>query len=96
MRKRKQKKNNVHFIECNNNHISQEKMIEIHAEAYYKALKRIEDEKPERGEKIIEFMRMFLLCLFRVCWGDWFYPLVDWNIWSVVRDVSNTYNKNHS
>lgn len=26
-------------------------MIEIHAEAYYKALKRIEDEKPERGEK---------------------------------------------
>ena len=68
MRKRKQKKNNVHFIECNNNHISQEKMIEIHAEAYYKALKRIEDEKSERGEKIIEFMRMFLLCLFRVCW----------------------------
>lgn len=51
MRKRKQKKNSVHLVECNNNLISQENMIEIHAEAYYRALKRIENEKLKGGEK---------------------------------------------
>lgn len=51
MGKRKQKKNNVQIIECNNNHMSKENLIEIQAEAYYRALKRIEDERLKEDDQ---------------------------------------------
>lgn len=51
MRKKKREKNNVQLIVCNGNHISQEEVIEIQAEAYYRAIKRIEDEKIKEDEQ---------------------------------------------
>lgn len=51
MRKKKQRKNNSQLIICSDNRISQERMIEIHAEAYYRALKRIENAKLYGVEK---------------------------------------------
>lgn len=77
MRKKKQKKNNAQLIECNSNHMSQEKMIEIQAEAYYRALKRIEDEKSKEDEQklakkkyawyeAILFVLNVLLCPFKI------------------------------
>lgn len=52
MRKRnrknpKQKRDKPLRVSCENNYISQEQMTEIYAEAYYKAIKRIEQEKLE-------------------------------------------------
>lgn len=44
MGKRKSKKNKE-IVQYESSNISQEKMIEIHAEAYYRAIKRIESEK---------------------------------------------------
>ena len=43
MSKRKIKRNKENIIKYDGNYLSQEQMIEIQAEAYYKALKRIED-----------------------------------------------------
>lgn len=51
MGKRKCRKNNERIVKYESNIISQEKMIEIQAEAYYRALKRIEDEKVESDKK---------------------------------------------
>lgn len=51
MSKKKQKNNNTMIMESNNNYLSQEKIVEIQAEAYYRALKRIEDEKIKENEQ---------------------------------------------
>ena len=48
----KSTKTSIIQYECNN--LSQEEMIEVHAEAYYRALKRIEDEKAKENEKVKE------------------------------------------
>ena len=40
-----------HIVKYESNNISQEQMIEIQAEAYYRALKRIEDEKSKKDEQ---------------------------------------------
>lgn len=45
MGRRKTKKQNLSVVKNESNIMSQEQMIEMHAEAYYRALKRIEDEK---------------------------------------------------
>ena len=45
MSRRKTKKQNQQLIKYESNNMSQEQMIEIQTEAYYRALKRIEDEK---------------------------------------------------
>ena len=48
-RKREKLKHRIIKDECNN--ISQEKLIEMQAEAYYRALKRIKDENKENEQK---------------------------------------------
>ena len=50
MSSKKRKKSNKEIIKYENNSISQERMIEIQAEAYYRALKRIEDEKERNSD----------------------------------------------
>lgn len=45
MSRRKIKQPKQQIIKCESNNLSKEQMIEMHAEAYYRALKRIEDEK---------------------------------------------------
>lgn len=54
MSRRKIKKQKQQIIKYESNNMSQEQMIEIQAEAYYKALKRIEDEKTKEGEQKTE------------------------------------------
>ena len=54
MSKRKAKRNKEKIIKYDGNNLSQEQMIEIQAEAYYKALKRIEDEKCKSNEQNLE------------------------------------------
>lgn len=52
MSKRRSKKSKEQIVKYESNSLSQEKMIEIQAEAYYRALKRIENEKCESdGQK---------------------------------------------
>ena len=51
MSKRRSKKNKEQIVRYESSCISQEKMIEIQAEAYYRALKRIENEKNESDEQ---------------------------------------------
>lgn len=51
MRKKYRKKPREQIIKYKNNNISQENMIEIHAEAYYRALKKIEQEKTNHQEQ---------------------------------------------
>lgn len=51
MNKRKSKNGKSQIIRYDSNHISQEKMIEIQAEAFYRALKRIETEKSKSDEQ---------------------------------------------
>ena len=51
MSRRKTKKQKQHIVKYESNNISQEQMIEIQAEAYYRALKRIEDEKSKEDEQ---------------------------------------------
>lgn len=46
-----QKRNKTLVVEYTSNSISQEQIIEMQAEAYYRALKRIEDEKARADEK---------------------------------------------
>lgn len=54
MRKRNRKKNKEQIIKFDGNNLSQEQMVEIQAEAYYRAIKRIESEKEIKSEKEIE------------------------------------------
>ncbi len=51
MSRRKTKKQKQQIIKYESNNMSQEQMIEIQAEAYYRALKRIEDEKAKADEQ---------------------------------------------
>ena len=51
MSRRKTKKQKQQIVKYESNNISQEQMIEIQAEAYYRALKRIEDEKSKEDEQ---------------------------------------------
>ena len=51
MSRRKTKKQKQQIVKYESNNISQEQMIEIQAEAYYRALKRIEDEKSKEEEQ---------------------------------------------
>lgn len=54
MSRRKTKKTKQQFIKHESNNLSKEQMIEIQAEAYYRALKRIEDEKAKINEQKLE------------------------------------------
>lgn len=54
MSRRKTKKPKQQFIKHESNNLSKEQMIEIQAEAYYRALKRIEDEKAKINEQKLE------------------------------------------
>ena len=72
MSRRKIKQPKQLSIKCESNNLSQEQMIEMHAEAYYRALKRIEDEKakddqqkPEKRkykwyEEVLLYLNIFL------------------------------------
>ena len=51
MSRRKTQKQKQQIVKYESNNISQEQMIEIQAEAYYRALKRIEDEKSKEDEQ---------------------------------------------
>lgn len=51
MGKRKTKKQNISVVKNESKIMSQEQMIEMHAEAYYRALKRIEDEKAKDDQQ---------------------------------------------
>lgn len=51
MSRRKTKKQKQQIVKYESNNISQEQMIEIQVEAYYRALKRIEDEKSKEDEQ---------------------------------------------
>ena len=51
MGRRKIKKQNLPVVKNESNIMSQEQMIEIQAEAYYRALKRIEDEKAKDDQQ---------------------------------------------
>lgn len=51
MSRRKTKRQKQQIVKYESNNISQEQMIEIQAEAYYRALKRIEDEKTKEDEQ---------------------------------------------
>lgn len=50
MSRRKTKKQKPQIIKYESNNMSKEQIIEIHTEAYYRALKRIEDEKAKADE----------------------------------------------
>ena len=68
MRKRNKKKPKDQIVKCEYKSISQDCMIEIQAEAYYKALKRIEQEKSElevsvRNKKVTKWYIDILLVL---------------------------------
>lgn len=54
MNKRKLGKKKDEIVKYQSNSISQERIIEIQAEAYYRALKRIENEKLKEAEKMPE------------------------------------------
>lgn len=54
MRKRNGKKPQKQIVDYVYNNISQDCMIQIHAEAYYKALKRLEQEKSDSKESVTE------------------------------------------
>lgn len=51
MSRRKTKKQKQQIVKYESNNISQEQIIETQAEAYYRALKRIEDEKSKEDEQ---------------------------------------------
>lgn len=68
MSKRNKKKSKSQIVNYEYNSISQDCMIEIQAEAYYRALKRIEQEKselevPVRDKKITQWYLKILLVL---------------------------------
>ncbi len=75
MSRRKTKKQKQHIVKYESNNISQEQMIEIQAEAYYRALKRIEDEKSKEDEQKPEIpkkkWRERILFFLNVCLWPW-------------------------
>ncbi len=54
MKKRIYKKKKGQIIRGKSNNISREQMIEIQTEAYYRALKKIQNEKNEENKKMIK------------------------------------------
>lgn len=75
MSRRKTKKQKQQIVKYESSNISQEQMIEIQAEAYYRALKRIEDEKAKADEQKPEIPKKkwherFLFFL-NVCLWPW-------------------------
>ncbi len=75
MSRRKTKKQKQQIVKYESNNISQEQMIEIQAEAYYRALKRIEDEKSKEDEKKPEIPKKKchkrILFFLNVCLWPW-------------------------
>lgn len=75
MSKRKNQKQNQQIIKYESKNFSQEKMIEIQAEAYYRALKRIENEKTKADKKMPERTKVKwyenLLLLLNICLWPW-------------------------
>lgn len=75
MSRRKTKKQNQQLIKYESNNMSQEQMIEIQAEAYYRALKRIEDEKAKADEQKSEKQKnkwyVKILFFLNVCLCPW-------------------------
>lgn len=75
MSRRKTKKQKQHIVKYESNNISQEQMIEIQAEAYYGALKRIEDEKSKEDEQKPEIPKKKwherILFFLNVCLWPW-------------------------
>lgn len=75
MSRRKTKKQKQHIVKYESNNISQEQMIEIQAEAYYRALKRIEDEKSKEDEQKPEIPKKKwherILFFLNVCLWSW-------------------------
>lgn len=75
MSRRKPKKQNQQIIKYESNNMSQEQMIEIQAEAYYRALKRIENEKAKADEQKSEKQKnkwyVKILFFLNVCLWPW-------------------------
>lgn len=75
MSRRKTKKEKQQIVKYESNNISQEQMIEIQAEAYYRALKRIEDEKSKEDEQKPEIPKKKwherILFFLNVCLWPW-------------------------
>ena len=73
MSRRKTKKQKQQIVKYESSNISQEQMIEIQAEAYYRALKRIEDEKAKADEQKPEEHKWYVKILFflNVCLWPW-------------------------
>ena len=75
MSRRKPKKQNQQIIKYESNNMSQEQMIEIQAEAYYRALKRIENEKVKADEQKSERQKnkwnVKILFFLNVCLWPW-------------------------
>lgn len=75
MNRRKTKKQKQQIVKYESRNISQEQMIEIQTEAYYRALKRIEDEKTKEDEQKPEIQKrnwyeriLFILNVFLCPW----------------------------
>lgn len=75
MSRRKTKKQKQQIVKYESSNISQEQMIEIQAEAYYRALKRIEDEKDKEDEQKPEKQKhtwyVKILFFLNVCLWPW-------------------------
>lgn len=75
MSRRKTKKQKQQIVKCESSNISQEQMIEIQAEAYYRALKHIEDEKAKADEQKPEKQKhkwyVKILFFLNVCLWPW-------------------------
>lgn len=75
MSRRKTKKQKQQIVKYESSNISQEQMIEIQAEAYYRALKRIEDEKSKEDEQKPEIPKKRwherILFFLNVCLWPW-------------------------
>lgn len=73
MRKRNKKKSQEQIVKYVYNNISQDCMVQIQAEAYYKALKRIEQEKAVSNESVTKikkdkwYIKMFFLLNILFC-----------------------------
>lgn len=75
MSRRKTKKQKQQIVKYESNNMSREQMIEIQAEAYYRALKRIEDEKSKEDEQKPEIPKKKwherILFFLNVCLWPW-------------------------
>lgn len=71
--KKTSKKQNVkkEYLKNENHNVSQDKIIEMHAEAYYRALKRIEQEKSKVQEKKKDKWFIDLLFMLNVFFWPW-------------------------